>query len=118
MELKFKNGWNVSLKECDSTIKLMALKDNCGKVFSNELTHDELATKLSEIMELGEQDYIKWKVVFYEGNSNDFYGWDEVGHKYFDREPSEEEMYHVMHELGADDARIYDTNMKYLKTIN
>jgi len=115
LKLKFKNGWNVSLKECDSTIKLVA-KNNCDKVFSNELTHDELASKLSEIMELGEHDYIKWKVVFYEGNS--FYGWNEVGHKYFDREPSEEEMYHVMDELGADDARIYDTNMKYLKTIN
>jgi hypothetical protein len=116
MKLKFKNGWNVSLKECDSTIELRALKDNCGKVFSNELTHDELATKLSEIKQLGEHDYIKWKVVFYEGNS--YYGWNEVGYRYFDQEPSEEEMYHVMDELCADDARIYDTNMKYLKTIN
>jgi len=116
MELKFKNGWNVSLKECDSTIELSALKDNCEKVFSNELTHDELAKKLSEIRELGEHDYIKWKVVFYEGDS--YYGWNEVGYRYFDQEPSEEEVYDVMKELEAQDARLYDTNMKYLKTIN
>lgn len=116
MKLKFKNGWNVSLKECDSTIELRALKDNCGKVFSNELTHDELAKKLSEISQLGEQDYIKLKVVFYEGDS--YYGWDEVGYRYFDQEPSEEEVYDVMKELEAHNARIYDTNMKYLKTIN
>jgi hypothetical protein len=116
MELKFKNGWNVSLKECDSTIELRAFKDNCEKVFSNELNHDELAKKLSEIRELGEHDYVKLKVVFYEGNS--FYGWNEVGYRYFDQEPSEEEVYDVMKELDADDARFYDANMKYLKTIN
>ena len=116
MKLKFYNGWNVSLKECDSTVELRALKDNCDKVFSIELTHDELATKLSEIRSLGDYDYIKLKVVFFEGN--DFYGWNEVGHEYFDQEPSDREIYQAMDKLGADDARVYDTNLKYLKTIN
>lgn len=116
MELKFKNGWNVSLKECNSNIEFRALKDNCEKVFSVELTHDELAKKLSEISSLGEYDYMKLKVIFYEGDS--FYGWRDVGHKYFDQEPSEEEIFNAMDELDADDARVYDTNLKYLKTIN
>jgi len=116
MELKFKNGWNVSLKECDSTIELRALKDNCEKVFSVELTHDELATKLSEIKGLGEYDYMKLKVVFYEGDS--FYGWREVGHEYFDNEPSEEELWDMTKEFDADMAEVYDQHLKYLKTID
>lgn len=116
MKLKFKNGWNVSLKECDSTIELNASKDNCEKTFSAELTHDELAEKLSQISSLGEYDYIKWKVVFFEGN--DFYGWNDIGHRYFDKEPIEEELYGTIDELSADQAIVYDINLKYLKTID
>jgi hypothetical protein len=118
MKLKLKNGWNVSLKEDGSTIEFRALKDNCEKVFSNELTHDEVADKLSEVNDLGEYDYIKLKVVFFEGD--DYYGWRKVGHRYYDQEPTEEEVYQTMRD-EIDDAYkaiVYDINLKYLKTID
>jgi hypothetical protein len=116
IELKFKNGWNVSLSGCDF-IKLTASKENCDKVFSLELPCDELPKKVSEIKELGDYDYIKWRVDCYDGD--DFYGWYRVGnHEYFDHEPTDDEVYDLIDKLDGHRAEVYDTGMNFIKRIN